>query len=187
MSNPLLQLSAVQLQSIALPKQAKNLAGQDFGRLRAISPAPRPSSSSQGTLFWNCICSCGTLKVVDGRSLRNNSTFSCGCLNSELRTKRQTTHGLTNTPTYRSWRMAKDRVSNPNNPRAKHYSQRGITMCSRWFDSFEAFLADMGERPKGTSLDRIDNDGNYEPGNCRWATIDQQAANQRHRQPAKVA
>ena len=84
--------------------------------------------------------------------------------------------------------MAKDRVSNPNNPRAKHYSQRGITMHPAWFNSFEAFLADMGERPEGTSLDRYpNNDGNYEPGNCRWATIQQQANNQRHRQPATAA
>ena len=187
MTNALLQLSNVQLESIALPKQAKNLAGQDFGRLRAISPAPRPESSTQSTIFWNTICSCGNQLVVDGRSLRSGTTQSCGCFNTDARASRQRTHGLTNTPTYRSWRMAKDRVSNPNNPRAKHYQGRGITMCSRWFDSFENFLADMGERPVNTTLDRIDNDGHYEPGNCRWATIQQQAHNQRHRQPVRTA
>lgn len=88
------------------------------------------------------------------------------------------THGLSHTPTHRSWAMMKARCYNPRSGSYRHYGGRGIEVCDRWLNSFEAFLKDMGIRPKGTSLDRYpDNDGNYEPGNCRWATQKQQIAN----------
>ena len=89
------------------------------------------------------------------------------------------THGLRRTPTYEIWATAKQRCFNPNNQRYRLYGARGITMCERWRNSFQAFYEDMGPRPEGMSLDRINNDGNYEPGNCRWATQQQQVDNSR--------
>ena len=197
MSNPLLQLSQVQLRSHSpYPKQAKNLAGQDFGRLRAISSNPivPPRSSTQrhdlgGKRHLSAAATISVpLTVVHSALVAALTLMWVPLQRLKPSTKRQITHGLSRTPTYSSlalWPKTASQI--PIIPRAKHYSERGITMCSRWFNSFEAFLADMGERPDNTTLDRIDNDGNYEPGNCRWATIQQQAANQRHRQPAKAA
>jgi hypothetical protein len=95
------------------------------------------------------------------------------------------THGMTGKPTWRSWREMLARCQNPNNDRYASYGGRGIKVCDRW-QLFENFLADMGERPDGTSLDRIDNDGNYEPSNCRWADAFEQQANTRQAQPVRV-
>lgn len=88
-------------------------------------------------------------------------------------------HGMKGTKTYRTWISMKERCLNKNRPEARHYSERGITICSQWVNSFENFFKDMGIAPPGYSLDRIDNDGNYEPSNCRWATVAQQAQNRR--------
>lgn len=98
---------------------------------------------------------------------------------------KQPRHRLTDSPAYKSWDHAKQRTTNSNNSNYKNYGGRGITMCQRWQDSFIEFLEDMGQRPEGTSLDRIDPDGNYEPSNCRWATRSLQARNQRLNRSSK--
>lgn len=118
-------------------------------------------------------CECGTQSKPRAYHVVNGYTSSCKFCAPKK-------HGHYNTPTNRSWNGARNRCFNPNNKDYIHYGARGITMCERW-SKFENFLADMGEKPKGMSLDRIDNNGNYEPGNCRWATYSQQNSNQRRR------
>lgn len=151
----------------------RNIAGLRFGRLTAISEAGLYQSRR---VLWLCRCDCGAEIVARGDCLRSGVTKSCGCLRKEL----PTTHGLTDTPEYNSWCSMRARCLNPNDQEAHNYSARGIAVCDRWSDNFEAFYGDMGPRPSPShSLDRIDTDGNYEPGNCRWATATEQVRNRR--------
>lgn len=159
------------------PKSAV-VAGDRFGRLVAIEPAGF-ATYGRNMRTTLCRCDCGTEKVLPNHSLRAGQIRSCGCLAVE-KSQEPRTHGHTRggwSPTYSSYMNAKCRVTYPSNPGWARYGGRGIDMCARWRKSFVAFLEDMGERPDGMSLDRIDPDGNYEPGNCRWATTQQQNAN----------
>jgi hypothetical protein len=137
--------------------------------------------------MWRCQCDCGSCIETQGTALRAGRTRSCGCLVTEFRKSPGCGHviehghsrGGTNSPTYSSWTAMKKRCRCPRNKDWAIYGGRGITFCDRWH-SFTNFLADMGERPPGTSLDRFpDKNGNYEPGNCRWATALEQARNRR--------
>lgn len=153
-----------------------DIAGRRFGRLEVISLI----ESSNQRRFWQCKCDCGVEKIVEGHSLRRGKVLSCGCLLRETTRDRSRTHGLTKSRTHVIWVAMKQRCTNPKTKRYDLYGGRGITVCDRWMHSFENFLADMGEVPDGLSLDRFpDVDGNYEPGNCRWATDVEQVYNRR--------
>ncbi len=133
--------------------------------------------------FWLCKCRCGTMKVVRGSTVRNGVSKSCGCLAREEARQRERTHGHTAggeiSPEYQSWKAMKERCYNPNHVRYADYGGRGILVCARWKNSFENFFEDMGERPEGESLDRINPNAGYSPSNCRWATDKQQNFNRR--------
>jgi len=128
--------------------------------------------------MWNCICECGKTAVVRAKLLLNGDTQSCHCLRWERLGESIRKHGESGTPEYRSWAAMLQRCLNPKDASYHRYGGRGITVCKRWL-KLENFLSDMGKRGDGLSLDRINNNGNYEPGNCRWATTKQQHANTR--------
>lgn len=146
-------------------------AGERFGRL-TVQRDRRP-----GEKTLDCICDCGNGTTVLFGNARKGHTTSCGCAWREA----TTTHGQTRSRTYIAWQNMIARCYRRSCRQYKDWGGRGITVCARWRASFEAFLADMGPVPDGLTLDRIDNDGNYEPGNCRWADRSTQSANQRAR------
>ncbi len=152
-----------------------DIAGQRFGRLVAIRENGR--GSSRETL-WLCRCDCGAEITTSGTALRTGHTSSCGCAKREQASALMTTHGRHGTRAYRSWQAMHQRCSNPKTEGYEYWGGRGIRVCERW-QTFENFYADMGDPPAGYSLDRIAVDGNYEPGNCRWASATTQARNTR--------
>lgn len=160
----------------------KDLTGKRFGRLLVTEYAgKRVQPSGQTKSLWKCLCDCGNSKVILASTLQSGSGKSCGCLSSELKSERKKTHGMRNTDVYKTWCSMRERCFNPKNRAYKTHGAKGITVCDRWNPkaggSFENFYADMGDRPEGTSIDRIDVHGHYEPGNCRWADIYVQAYN----------
>lgn len=163
-----------------------DLTGQRFGRLTVIERAPSAGRHPR----WLCECECGASIVAYGSNLKRGRTQSCGCLHREgaaAMMLARRTHQRTRTPEWWTWQSMKQRCLNPNHAAYRHYGGRGILIHPAWIRSFEAFYAYVGDRPSPNhSLDRIDNDGNYEPGNVRWATIVQQNNNSRNANRAKT-
>ena len=148
-----------------------NITGQTFGKLIVLSQAKSGSSGAR----WNCQCDCGQQSAVFSCNLISGKTLSCGC----GAIGNHKTHGKTGTAEYIIWSGMRQRCNDANNPVYHHYGGRGITICDRW-GRFDLFLKDMGNRPSSKySIDRINNDGNYEQSNCRWATRIEQSRNKR--------
>lgn len=160
-----------------------DITGERFGMLTAICSE---YSDKHGGRMWLCYCDCGNEKDVSINSLRRGKTTSCGCKKIKHGHASNTEHeGCSNryksSPTYNTWRRMIDRCTNPNHRNYKRYGGRGINVCSEWRNDFSAFLNDVGERPQGKTLDRINNDMGYEPSNCKWSTPKEQAQNRRSR------
>jgi len=158
----------------------EKLNGRIYGRL-TVKSFSRWKISKDGVKnsYWLCECSCGKTCTKARSGLTD--TASCGCYRSEIISAQRTTHGYGGTPTYKSWTKMKERCTLDSYAEKEYYQDLGITICDRWFNSFENFLEDMGERPEGKSLDRIDVLLGYTPENCRWADGTIQSYNTRRR------
>lgn len=156
----------------------QNLTNKTYERLTVVECLGKIRQSPH--IYWLCICSCGKRKEVSGANLKSGAVKSCGCLQKERAKSVKTTHGLSmdRRGVYSTWLSMHKRCNNTKEKDKTVYMDRGIKVCERW-KAFKNFYADMGERPANTSLDRIDNDKGYEPGNCKWSSSVEQARNRR--------
>lgn len=158
-----------------------------FGRLTVIGEAPPLEWKGKEFRRALCFCDCGTERHVDPAKLRTGQTVSCGCYAAQRASQNNRTHGMSRSSVYHIWSSMKARCDHPSTRNFADYGGRGISVCDRWRDSFEAFYEDMGPRPTPQhSIDRIDVNGNYEPGNCRWATRLEQGSNKRNNRLVEV-
>lgn len=154
-------------------RRVQDISKKQFGRLTAMAYYREGLYVGK----WECLCDCGSIVFVLTGNLIQGRTRSCGCLHRDTRTKHGHSSRAATSPEYRSWASMLSRCTNPRNRRYARYGGRGIAVCDRWQD-FQNFLADVGARPgPGYSIERVNNDGNYEPGNCRWATTAEQNRN----------
>lgn len=158
-------------------RRVKEMIGLRYGQLLITKFV----STEKRVAKWLALCDCGNEKVVVGAEVRRGNVISCGC----RRLVTGYVHGLSYTPEYKAWDSMMQRCNNPNHAAYKHYGGRGIEVCERWLQ-VENFYADMGVRPKGLSLERINNSLGYSPENCKWATWIEQANNRRKRLVKKV-
>lgn len=154
-----------------MPGKPKDISGMKFGKLTALKAVGK---NGKGEYLWECVCDCGNRRTVNVSNLLLGRSTSCGCSRS--------THGMTNSSLFNVWRSMKERCINPNYPNYKNYGGRGITVCSKWLDSFEAFYqwAIHSGYEKGLQIDRTDNEKGYSPDNCRWVTALQNENNRRN-------
>lgn len=157
-----------------------DLSGMKFGILTAILPVYK------NRIYWQCLCECGNYSVVRNDRLKSGETTSCGCRRGMRPNPIEKRERRKNHPLYNTWRKMKRRCTDKNDKDYPLYGERGISVCERWTKSFFAFLEDMGGKPTSKhTLDRIDNNGNYEPLNCKWSTQSEQNRNQRNRRQKK--
>jgi len=174
----MVQDRCLNFQGLVDMREPLSLAGQKYGKLTIIGRIKKHHLRTR----WECLCDCGNIKIIDQSSIRNGHTKSCGCLKKE-RLKGNTNnkvHGMKGTIIYQTWRAMKQRCTNKGHVNYHNYGGRGISICDRWLESFESFYEDMGERPTGKTLDRIDSNGNYCKENCKWSTKKEQCINRRN-------